>query len=330
MAKEPDTRDQQPTAEAAASRWERLPTEARHPASSDLDRMPDEEVVALLLDEDRRGLAAARGLSREIARAAGWLADSFAAGGTVLFAGAGTSGRLGVLEAAECPPTFGTDPARIRAAIAGGPEAVFEAREGAEDRAEEGRRAAEGLAAGDLLVGVSASSVTPFVRGSLAQATVRRRPNGSGHLRGCRGRRRVGRSGAGTRHRAGDPHRFDSPQGGLGDQGGAQRHDHGRDGPGGQGVREPDGRPAAGLGQARGPRPTHHPGRRRRDARAGRHPSPPGGPRSQDGDRHGAVRRRRRRGAASAGGRGGTCPPGDRRHSGRHQAISRTPRSADV
>ena len=132
--------------------------------------MPSEKIVALLLDEDRRGLESAARLSREIALAAEWIADSFTGGGTVLFAGAGTSGRLGVLEAAECPPTFGTDPDRIRAVIAGGTQAVFEAREGAEDRAEDGRSAAETLGVGDLLIGISASSVTPFARGALDQA----------------------------------------------------------------------------------------------------------------------------------------------------------------
>ena len=165
--------DRSPSGALPHSVWGGLPTEARHPASADLDRMPDEQVVKLLLDEDQRGLDAARRLSGRIARAAEWIADSFTGGGTVVFAGAGTSGRLGVLEAAECPPTFGNDPSRIRAAIAGGPEAVFEAREGAEDRAEDGRRAADGLGAGDLMIGISASSVTPFVRAALATARER-------------------------------------------------------------------------------------------------------------------------------------------------------------
>jgi len=88
----------------------------------------------------------------------------------VVFAGAGTSGRLGILEAAECPPTFGTDPEQIRAVIAGGSEAVFAAREGAEDIFSDGSKAAEELAAGDLLIAVSASSVTPFAHGALASA----------------------------------------------------------------------------------------------------------------------------------------------------------------
>lgn len=106
----------------------------------------------------------------ELAEAAEWLAETLTAGGRILLAGAGTSGRLAVLEAAECPPTFGTEPEQIEAVIAGGPEAVFAAREGAEDRKEDGRAAAEGLREGDLVVGVSASSVTPFVRGALAAA----------------------------------------------------------------------------------------------------------------------------------------------------------------
>ena len=173
MTKPSDSDRPTPSAEATHSVWGGLPTEARHPASADLDRMPGEQIVKLLLDEDQRGLDAARRLSGEVALAAEWLADSLAGGGTVLFAGAGTSGRLGILEAAECPPTFGTDPARIRAVIAGGPEAVFEAREGAEDRAEDGRQAAAKLGAGDLLVGVSASSVTAFVRAALAAARAR-------------------------------------------------------------------------------------------------------------------------------------------------------------
>lgn len=163
-------RDQPSASAGPAPSWGALATEARHPASRGLDRMTSEEAVALLLDEDRRGLEIVRGHAPGIARAADWLAETLAAGGDALLAGAGTSGRLAVLEAAECPPTFGTAPERIRAAIAGGAEAVFRAREGAEDREDEGAAAAATLRAGDLLIGVSASSVTPFVRGALAAA----------------------------------------------------------------------------------------------------------------------------------------------------------------
>ena len=152
------------------SPWATLPTEARHPGSRGLDRMSAEAVVELLLDEDRRGLEIARLHAHEIARAAEWLAETLAGGGDALILGAGTSGRLAVLEAAECPPTFGTEPERIRAAIAGGPEAVFRAHEGAEDREDDGAAVAAGLRSGDLLIAVSASSVTPYVRGALAAA----------------------------------------------------------------------------------------------------------------------------------------------------------------
>ena len=156
-----------------ASLWEALPTEARHPASRELDTLPTEEVVALLLEEDRLGIEAALRQRADLARAAEWLAATLRSGGSVLLTGAGTSGRLGVLEAAECPPTFGTDPERIRAAMAGGDEAVFRAREGAEDREDDGREAASSLGPGDLLIGLSASSVTAYTRGSLRAARER-------------------------------------------------------------------------------------------------------------------------------------------------------------
>jgi N-acetylmuramic acid 6-phosphate etherase len=162
------------TAARRGSRWSGLLTETRNPRSRRLDTLPIERAVALLLDEDRRAIAAALREKAHVARAAQLVADALGAGRDVLFAGAGTSGRLGLLEAAECPPTFGSDPRRIRAAMAGGPGAVFQAVEGAEDREDEGRREAEALQAGDVLVGISASSVTPFVRGALAAARDRK------------------------------------------------------------------------------------------------------------------------------------------------------------
>jgi N-acetylmuramic acid 6-phosphate etherase len=153
-----------------AAGWGSLSTEARNPASEGLDTLSSEEVVSLLLEEDQRGLEIARRSSADIARAASWAAETLEAGGEVLFAGAGTSGRLGILEAAECPPTFGTDPTQIRAVIAGGPEAVFAAREGSEDISEDGAAAASHLGNGDLLIAISASSVTPFALGALLSA----------------------------------------------------------------------------------------------------------------------------------------------------------------
>jgi N-acetylmuramic acid 6-phosphate etherase len=123
--------------------------------------------------EDRRVLAALRAARPEIIRAAEAFRETFLSGKRCLLFGAGTSGRLAVLEAAELPPTFGTSPRRVQAVIAGGRSAVFRAREGAEDRSEEGARAAARLTPGDLAIGVSASSVTPFVRGALERATER-------------------------------------------------------------------------------------------------------------------------------------------------------------
>ncbi len=152
------------------ARWATLATERRNPRSQRLDSLSRAALVGLLLDEDRRALAAAARARAAVTRAAAEVERALRAGGSVVFVGAGTSGRLGVLEAAECPPTFGTRPSRIRAVMAGGRASVFRSREGAEDRAADGRRAARGLGARDVLVGVSASAVTPFVRAALRAA----------------------------------------------------------------------------------------------------------------------------------------------------------------
>jgi len=123
--------------------------------------------------EDARVLSALRAARPAIIEAARLLRETYLSGGTCLLLGAGTSGRLAVLEAAELPPTFGTDPRRVRAVIAGGPRAVFRAHEGAEDRDGEGRDNTARVKPGDLVIGVSASSVTPFVRGALEEAVRR-------------------------------------------------------------------------------------------------------------------------------------------------------------
>lgn len=130
-------------------------------------------MVALMQSEDLAMVRAVAKARPEIVLAAGLLRDAYAAGKTCVLFGAGTSGRLAVIEAAELPPTFGTDARRVRAVIAGGPRAVFRAKEGAEDREDDGARAAARLREGDLAIGVSASSVTPFVRGALARARER-------------------------------------------------------------------------------------------------------------------------------------------------------------
>jgi N-acetylmuramic acid 6-phosphate etherase len=157
------------------SRWEDLPTESVHPESLTLDRLSTQAVLSLMASEDRAVVEAVGKERRRISRAAAEIAQRLASGGRLFFVGAGTSGRLGVLEAAECPPTFGTDPKQIVAIIAGGSRSVFRAKENVEDRDGEGAEALRDnqLVKDDIVVGISASSVTPFVRGALAFARKR-------------------------------------------------------------------------------------------------------------------------------------------------------------
>ena len=157
--------------------WKKLSTEAVNPKSARLDRAGIERIVALMQSEDRRVLKALLKARPAIIRAAELFRATWLAGRTSFLFGAGTSGRLAVLEAAELPPTFGTDPRRVVAIVAGGRSAVFRATEGAEDRRADGVEGARRVRSGDLVIGVSASSVTPFVRGALEEA--RRRGAGT-------------------------------------------------------------------------------------------------------------------------------------------------------
>ena len=156
---------------ARAMRYERLVTERANRATAHLDRLDARRIATLMNREDARAVRAVGRVSRDIASAVDIIVRGLGAGGRLIFVGAGTSGRLGVLEAAECPPTFGTPPTRVQAIMAGGRASVFRSREGAEDDARAGARAVRARAgAGDVVVGVSASGVTPFVRGALAAA----------------------------------------------------------------------------------------------------------------------------------------------------------------
>src|SRR5206468_10659395 len=122
--------------------------------------------------EDRRAVLAVGRVQPQIAAAVEMIVTALRDGGHLIFVGAGTSGRLGVLEAAECPPTFGTSPRLVQAIMAGGRGAVFRSREGAEDDASAAARVVQArVRAGDVVVGVSASGVPPFVRPALAVAT---------------------------------------------------------------------------------------------------------------------------------------------------------------
>ncbi len=157
---------------ANQSKWQQLPTEAINPATVAIDKLPPDEIVELMIAEDRKIISALSREKERIALGVEMLAQSLRKGGRVVFVGAGTSGRLGMLEAAEMPPTFGTDPRMILAIIAGGKSAMVQAREGVEDDYEEGARSVARLRlnARDVVVGVSASGMTPFVRGALSRA----------------------------------------------------------------------------------------------------------------------------------------------------------------
>lgn len=155
-----------------SSKWQSLPTEAINPSTLAIDKQSAGGVVDMMLAEDKKMLAAVQRERDRIAVGADMLAKALGKGGRVVFVGAGTSGRLGVVEAAEMPPTFGTDPELVQAIMAGGKTAVLRAKEGAEDDYEEGARATRRLAPSkrDVVVGVSASGMTPFVRGALTSA----------------------------------------------------------------------------------------------------------------------------------------------------------------
>ncbi|CAM5418124.1 N-acetylmuramic acid 6-phosphate etherase [Streptomyces griseorubiginosus] len=151
---------------------ESLTTEAFRPEFADVDRLPTLDIARLMNGEDASVPAAvARQLPR-IAAAIDAVAERMARGGRLIYAGAGTAGRLGVLDASECPPTFNTDPARVVGLIAGGPQALVTSVEGAEDSAELARADLDGLAVTslDTVVGVSASGRTPYAVGAVEHA----------------------------------------------------------------------------------------------------------------------------------------------------------------
>jgi N-acetylmuramic acid 6-phosphate etherase len=154
------------------SKWQSLPTEQINPATLAIDKLSASDIVEGMLSEDRKMLAAVQREKDRIAVGVEIITQALRKNGRVIFIGAGTSGRLGVLEAAEMPPTFGTSPELVQAIMAGGKGAVLRAREGVEDNYEEGARSISRLQPGkrDVIVGVSASGMTQFVRGALTKA----------------------------------------------------------------------------------------------------------------------------------------------------------------
>ncbi len=147
-------------------------TEQRNARSIDVDRLPALEIVRIINDEDRTVADAVTREAEPIARAVELAVAAFRRGGRLLYVGAGTSGRLGVLDAAEMPPTFGTDPDMVQGVIAGGLPALVRSREGAEDDPRDGAAAMDerGVGGADLVIGIATSGTTPFVHGALARA----------------------------------------------------------------------------------------------------------------------------------------------------------------
>ena len=149
-----------------------LTTEARNPLTQDIDNLSALEIVKLINSEDEKVARAVGEVAESIAQAIDVIADRLSRGGRLIYVGAGTSGRLGVLDAVECPPTFNTDPEMVIGLIAGGPKGLLQAVEGAEDSREMGCRDLQMLELTDLdvVVGIAASGRTPYVIGALDYA----------------------------------------------------------------------------------------------------------------------------------------------------------------
>jgi len=148
------------------------PTEAINPRTRALDTLDPRGIVDVILAEDALVVPAVRAVAGEIARLADVVADRLERGGRLVYVGAGTSGRLGALDAAECPPTFGTDPAQVVGIVAGGVRAMTASLEGAEDDRDQGARDVAELSVGadDVVVGLAASGRTPYVMGAVDEA----------------------------------------------------------------------------------------------------------------------------------------------------------------
>ena len=151
---------------------QKIATEQRNPSTTHIDTLPTLEMVRLINQEDQKVALAVAQVAPEIARAIDVITRQLSQGGRLFYAGCGTSGRLGILDAVECPPTYSTDPELVQAIIAGGYPAIFRAVEGAEDDFDLGRRDLQerGFASQDVLVGLAASGRTPYVLGAMGYA----------------------------------------------------------------------------------------------------------------------------------------------------------------
>ena len=164
--------DPTPTGAALFDQLKSITTENRNPRTTEIDVAPLENVLQMIHEEDRRAVDAVTPELPYVEQAVKIVEAAFRGGGRLFYAGAGTSGRLGVLDAAECPPTFGTPPELVQGLIAGGREAMFEAQEGAEDEEANGADAIDeaGVTDRDVVCGIAASRRTPYVVGAVARA----------------------------------------------------------------------------------------------------------------------------------------------------------------
>ncbi len=147
-------------------------TEGRNPASQNIDELSTEAMLRVINDEDKKVALAVEAIVPQIATAVDAICAAFRAGGRLIYCGAGTSGRLGILDASECPPTFGTPREQVIGLIAGGHTAILQAVENAEDNREQGAQDLKDIhfSRHDVLVGIAASGRTPYVLGALAYA----------------------------------------------------------------------------------------------------------------------------------------------------------------
>jgi N-acetylmuramic acid 6-phosphate etherase len=161
---------------ATAESIARSSTEQRNPRSHRLEKRSVQSLVDLFIDEEAYVQRALKSQRKELTKAATLISKSLQSGGRLFYFGAGTSGRLGVVDASEMPPTFNAPPEQVQAIIAGGQAAVFKSQEGAEDDAEAGAQAIiqRGIRRGDVVCGIAASGQTPFVHGALREAKKRR------------------------------------------------------------------------------------------------------------------------------------------------------------
>jgi N-acetylmuramic acid 6-phosphate etherase len=150
----------------------KMVTESRNNASQNIDTLPTSEILKVINDEDKKVALAVELVLPQIAQSVDLIAEAFTKGHRLIYIGAGTSGRLGILDASECPPTYGSDPSQVTGVIAGGHKAILKAVENAEDNTELGKAdlVSLGFQPGDVLVGIAASGRTPYVLGAMRYA----------------------------------------------------------------------------------------------------------------------------------------------------------------